>query len=63
MYPHVQLIQLTLRVEREAEAQRRAYLENKADSIEERPIRLPKRAPHLERACAPLYCQPQCQCA
>ena len=63
MITAIPLIQLTLRVEREAEAQRRAYLADKVERAEENPVRLPKRAPRLRRAFNPLYCQPQCQCA
>lgn len=59
----IPLIHLTLRVEREAEAQRRAYLADKVERVEERPLRLPKRAPRYRRTVNPLYCQPQCQCA
>ena len=56
----IPLIQLTLRVEREAEAQRRAYMTDKVERAEGKPVRLPKPALRLRRAYTPLYCQPQC---
>jgi len=63
MNPSIQLIQLTLRVERAAEAQRRAYQADKVERVDEKPVRLPKPALRLRRTLNPLYCQPQCQCA
>jgi hypothetical protein len=40
MEPTIQLIQLTLRVEREAEAQRRPYMVYRDDLVDEKPVRL-----------------------
>lgn len=40
MEPTIQLIQLTVRVEREAEAQRRSYRVYKDDLADEKPVRL-----------------------
>lgn len=63
MDPMITLIQLTLRVEREAEAQRRAYMTDKVERAEAKPVRLPKPVLRLKRAYSPLHYQPQCQCA
>ncbi|HOU14931.1 MAG TPA: hypothetical protein PKZ84_17625 [Anaerolineae bacterium] len=59
----IPLIQLTLRVEREAEAQRRAYMADEVERVEEKSVRLPELALRLRRVYTPLYCQPQRQCA
>lgn len=62
MDPMITLIQLTLRVEREAEAQRQVYQADKVTRAEEKPLHLPKSTLRLRHAYTPLHYQPQCQC-
>lgn len=63
MGPIVQLIQLTLRIEREAEAQRRRSIPQRNDPIEAKPVRAAKQNPRAEHTDA-LLLQQQCrECA
>ena len=63
MGPSTQLIQLTLRVEREADAQRRPYMAYRDDLADERTVRLPKRDNRIKRNFDLLYRRQQCECA
>ncbi len=63
MDPTIQLIQLTLRVEREAEAQRRRSIPQRDDVVDEKPVHARKQNPRVERTGA-LLLQRQCyECA
>jgi len=59
----IPLIQLTLRVEREAEAQRRLSIPRRDDVVDAKPVRMRKQVRRVERPRA-LRLQPQCcECA
>ena len=63
MYPTIQLIQLTLRVEREAEAQRRAATTYRSASADEETVRAPHQEQHVKGDADLLRRRPQCECA
>ena len=63
MNPEIQLIQLTLRVEREAEAQRRPYVAYRDDLADEKTVSPPKRENCVKGNVNLLYRQQQCECA
>ncbi len=56
-------VQLMLRVEREAEAQRRPYMAYRDDLADEKPVRPPKRDNLFERIFNPLRRRQRCECA
>ena len=59
----IQLIQLTLRVEREAEAQRRPYVAYRDDLADEKTVRPPKRDNRIRRNFNLLHRRQRCECA
>ena len=63
MNPAIQLIQLTLRVEREAEAQRRPYMAYRNDLADEKPVRPPKRDNRIKGNFNLLRRRQRCECA
>lgn len=63
MNPAIQLIQLTLRVEREAEAQYRHSIPQQDDAVNEKPVRARKQNPRAERTGALLLQWQCCECA
>lgn len=63
MGPTIQLIQLTLRVEREAEAQRRLDIASSADRGDQTTVRASKRERRDKSTVDLLPRQPQCECA
>lgn len=63
MGPTIQLIQLTLRVEREAEAQRRLDIASGADRVDQTTVRASKRERRDNSTVDLLPRQPQCECA
>ena len=63
MDPTIQLIQLTLRVEREAEAQRRPYMAYRNDLADEKTVRSPKRDNRIKRNFNLLRRRQRCECA
>ncbi len=56
-------VQWMLRVEREAEAQRRPYMEDRDDLADERPVRPPKRDNRIKHIFNLLRRQQRCECA
>jgi hypothetical protein len=60
MVPNIQLIQLTPRVEREAEAQRRAAMTYNSDGADEKTARSSKQE---KRILGDVNLLPQCECA
>ena len=64
MGPTIQLIQLMLRVEREAEAQRRPYMAYRDDLADEKPVRLlaHKRDNGIKRVFNLLRRRQPCEC-
>ncbi len=56
-------VQLMLRVEREAGAQRRLYMAYRADLADEKPVRPPKRDNRIKRIFNPLRRRQRCECA
>ena len=63
MDPATQLIQLMLRVEREAEAQRRPYMAYRDDLADEKTVRSPKRDNRIKRNFNLLRRRQRCECA
>jgi hypothetical protein len=63
MGPSTQLIQLSLRVEREAEAQRRPYMAHRDDLADEKTVHLPKRDNRIKRNSNLLHRRQQSECA
>ena len=63
MNPTIQLIQLMLRVEREAEAQRRPSMAYRDDLVDEKPVRPSKRENCVKGNFSLLYRRQQCECA
>ena len=62
MNPVIQLIQLTLRVEREAEAQRRPYMAYRDGLADEKTVR-PSKQENRVKGNVNLFRQQQCECA
>jgi hypothetical protein len=64
MGPTIQLIQLTVRVEREAEAQGRPYMVYRDDFVDEKPVRLlsHKRDNRIKRILNLLRRRQPCEC-
>ena len=62
MSPVIQLIQLTLRVEREAEAQRRPYVAYRDNLADEKTVR-PSKQENRVKGNVNLFRQQQCECA
>ncbi len=56
-------VQLMLRVEREAEAQRRLYMTYRDVLADEKPIRPPKRDNRIKRIFNPFRRRQRCECA
>ena len=63
MNPAIQLIQLTLRVEREAETQRLRSIPQRDASVDKRPVRARKQNQRVERTGALLLQRQCCECA
>ena len=63
MGPNIQLIQLTLRIEREAEAQRRPYMAYRDDLVDENPVRPSRQDNRIEGDFNLLRRRQQCECA
>jgi hypothetical protein len=63
MNPTIQLIQLTLKVEREAEVQRRPYMVYRDDLVDEKPVRPSKREDRVKGSFNLLHRRQQCECA
>ena len=63
MGPAVQLIQLTLRVEREAEAQRRPYMAYRDDFVGEEVVRPPEQYNRIKGNFNLLRRRECCECA
>jgi hypothetical protein len=63
MDPTIQLIQLTLRVEREAEAQRRSSMAYRDDLVDEKPVRPSKRENRVKGSFDLFYRRQRCECA
>ena len=59
----IQLIQLTLRVEREAEAQRHPYMTHRDDLADEKPVGPSRRVNRIKRNFDLLHRKQQCECA
>jgi hypothetical protein len=63
MGPAIQLIQLTLRVEREAEAQRRPYMAYRDDFAAEKVVRPPEQGNRIKGNFNLLRRRQRCECA
>ncbi len=63
MDPILQLIQLTLRIEREAEAQRLRSIPQRDDAVDAKPVRARKQNRRAERTGTLLPQQQCCECA
>ena len=63
MDPIIQLIHLTLRVEREAEAQRRSSMAYSDDFADEKTVYPPKQDNRIKGNFNLLYRRQQCECA
>ncbi len=63
MGPTIQLIQLTLRIEGEAERQRRDQINHKDDFVSDKPIRSPGQNSQIKYVSNPHPHQHCCECA
>jgi hypothetical protein len=63
MGPTIQLIQLTLRVEREAKIQRRSSMAYRDELVDERTVHPPKQDNRIKDNFNLLHRRQQCECA